>query len=369
VRRLVLIAAGFLVLAATLVAGATARRAATAPRYMAYRLVFTGTGHATSAYPATPDGTVFTTSISWTLVEWLSVVLPTGARTSVLNLAQGSRLTGESTGVKSPTGTAIEPGCERIGLSLDPEQRANGGTFSAPPGTSTIDIELPVPGFAQGPFGPGAFLKYSPHQCASAFPTGTGGPGCPDGAQLITVTVSLDADRARERRPLSAQCNIPEQGQTASWTGTLTATRVSVQAEQPGVLYLSPAAGARTLTAAGRVALRPRNGRWSIYGRHCPACGLIGFAADVNGRWLVYCYPNNSSHAQVGLVTPTAHGWDAYDQKRCPIPFGLGLTPGKAGTLTGSTENGWAIEPGPVGYVFGVPGGPAAAAALLLVLG
>ena len=70
-------------LAATAALGGTSRVGVTAT----YKLVFQGSGRATSTYPPRPDGTVFTSSISWTLVY--EVTVDKGGRISEVRTVGG----------------------------------------------------------------------------------------------------------------------------------------------------------------------------------------------------------------------------------------------------------------------------------------
>src|ERR1043165_2216902 len=109
-------------LAATAALGATSRVGVTA----SYKLVFQGSGRATSAYPPRPDGTVFTSSISWTLVYEVTVSNAFGLRSSWLPQA-GSTITGSSSGAPTASGLPIGPGREQISFSLDRGQ--TGGSY------------------------------------------------------------------------------------------------------------------------------------------------------------------------------------------------------------------------------------------------
>jgi hypothetical protein len=57
-------------LTATMASGGSARRGAS----LVYRIVFQGSGRATSVYPPVPSGTVFTSSISWEAVSGLLAI-------------------------------------------------------------------------------------------------------------------------------------------------------------------------------------------------------------------------------------------------------------------------------------------------------
>jgi hypothetical protein len=188
------------------------------PAAVAYRLTFTGSGTATSDYPpVASDTTVFTSTIAWKLIYDVTIDFPLGAPGSPWRPARGSAVEGSSTGVAAPGGLPIEEGCDRIGFSLDASQP--GSTFVSRKGR-VVDISLTTPGFESG-----ALLVYSPGQCANPFPLGNGGPGCPAVSAVDSPTVSLDATRAKQSWTFKEQCDVPEQGQTAHWSGTLTATR------------------------------------------------------------------------------------------------------------------------------------------------
>jgi len=194
-------------LAATAALGGTSRVGVTAT----YKLVFQGSGRATSTYPPRPDGTVFTSSISWTLVYEVAVSNAFGLRSSWLPQA-GSTITGSSNGAATASGLPIEPGCEQIAFSLDRGQ--TGGSYAGG-NQPRYDLSITVPGFAGG-----ALIGYSPGQCESPFPT-----DCPD--RLGTQMVTLDSTKASQTSQLSASCDFPAQGETGSWSGTVTATRTS----------------------------------------------------------------------------------------------------------------------------------------------
>ena len=194
-------------LVATAALGGTSRVGATAT----YEVVFQGSGRATSAYPPRPDGTVFTSSISWTLVYEVTVSNAFGLRSSWLPQA-GSTIAGSSSGVATSSGLPIEPGCEQISFSLDRGQP--GGSYAGGD-QPRYDLSLTVPGFAGG-----ALLGYSPGQCESPFPT-----DCPD--RLGTQTFTLDSTKASQTAQLTASCSLAAQGATGSWSGTVTATRTS----------------------------------------------------------------------------------------------------------------------------------------------
>src|SRR5438270_12660443 len=190
---LALVSAVGVALAATAALGGTSRVGATTT----YKLVFQGSGRATSAYPPRPDGTVFTSSISWTLVYEVTVSNAFGLRSSWLPQS-GSTITGSSSGVATASGLPIEPGCEQISFSLDRVQP--GGSYAGG-NQPRYDLSMTVPGFAGG-----ALLEYSPGQCESPFPT-----DCPE--RLGTQTVTLDSTKASQTSQLSASCNLAAQGE------------------------------------------------------------------------------------------------------------------------------------------------------------
>lgn len=199
---------------------AAPRQPSSAGDVITFHVVFTGSGNATSAYPPAPSNTtVFTTSIHWNIGFNVQLTLGTPAGAAFLP-APGSTLGGVSNGVYEPGGYPIEPGCEQINLLLDSSQTAasmeggNGPTYA---------LELVAPGFDGG-----ALLAYQPTQCGNPFPADAGGTGCPDSADYYNPAVQLDPTQAKQTWQLSEHCNIPDEGQTASWTGTVTATRTSL---------------------------------------------------------------------------------------------------------------------------------------------
>jgi hypothetical protein len=202
-------------LATTAALGGTARLDATET----YRVVFQGSGRATSAYPPTPAGTVFTSTISWTLVY--DVTLSPEAADSSWTPQSGSSITGGSDGVATASGYPIEPGCEHIGFSLDSSRQ--GAAYAGSRTQTTWRVALTVPGFSGG-----ALLAYSPGQCTNPFPSGSGGSGCPNAEAVSSQTVELDASTAQKSWQLSARCDLQGQAQTESWSGTVTATRTAV---------------------------------------------------------------------------------------------------------------------------------------------
>ncbi len=328
------------------------------PGSVSYRVAFTGSGSATRAFPPVTGGTTFTSRISWTLIYQVTVPVPAGLPYSTWAPLRGSGVDGGSTGVATASGLEIEPGCEQIRFSLDPTQQ--GGTF-VERGAVTVGIELTVPGFAQG-----ALLRYSPSQCTSPFPIGSGGDGCPTPAELTTAAVSLDPSHATRTWRLSARCSVADQGQTADWSGSVTVTRFSVQRERAGDVFF---ASGNTRQKIGRVAVAPARGRWYVYGVRCPDCGLLGYVSRSSSRrWLVYCAATQTSYNQIGfVVADSATRWDIYLTAPCP---GETIVQGGVGYITGSSDGRWEIYAGysPTGYVDGGPGGPAAGAALLLLL-
>jgi hypothetical protein len=191
-----------------------------------FHVVFSGSGNATSAYPPVASNTtVFTTAIHWSIGFDVQLTLgnpePDGFRPG-----SGSTLGGVSNGVYEAGGYPIEPGCEQINLSLDSSQTA----ATMPGGTGpTYELDLATPGFDGG-----ALLLYRPSQCGNPFPADAGGAGCPDSADYYAPAVHLDPTRAKETWPLAEHCNIPSEGQTASWSGTVTATRTSAG---PGTVF------------------------------------------------------------------------------------------------------------------------------------
>jgi hypothetical protein len=85
-------------------------------------------------------------------------------------------------------------------------------------------VALVAPGFDDG-----ALLAYHPSKCASPFPNRSGG-GCPHPDGLHPPRVTLDTSRARQSWTFSATCDVPAQGQAASWTGTVTVLRTAASA-------------------------------------------------------------------------------------------------------------------------------------------
>jgi len=216
--RLCLLAAAAATLAVVFVPSSGAAPPSTTVDRITYRIVFTGSGHSTSAYPPAASGsTVFSTAIAWTLVFSAHFDVPGGG--TELTPATESSIEGTATGVAGPNGDAIERGCEQITLGLDAAQ--NGGVVSAGP-KKTAQLELSVPGFDDG-----SLLADDPVQCSSPFPTGTGGVGCPDPTEFGTPSVQIDTTRALQAWKLAGHCDVPDQGQSAAWTGSLTATRTS----------------------------------------------------------------------------------------------------------------------------------------------
>jgi hypothetical protein len=191
-----------------------------------FHVVFSGSGNATSSYPpVATNTTVFTTSIHWSIGFDVTLTLGNTESDGFLP-ASGSSLGGVSNGVYEPGGWPIEPGCEQIDLLLDATQTA----ATMPGGVGPLyELDLATPGFDGG-----AFLAYQPSQCSNPFPGDAAGSGCPDPTTYYTPKVQLDPTRAKETWPLSEHCNIPDEGQTASWSGTVTATRTSAG---PGTDY------------------------------------------------------------------------------------------------------------------------------------
>jgi len=207
-----------LAIAACVVPGAAVSASPPPPAVVAYQLAFTGSGNATSDYPpVATDTTVFTTTIDWKLIYDITIDFPFGAPGSPWRPARGSAIEGSSTGIASAGGIPIEEGCEHIGLSLDSSEA--GAAYASRNGR-TVAINLATPGFQSG-----ALLKYSPGQCANPFPLGSGGPGCPTVSDVDSPTVNLDTTRATQSWTFTKHCDIPDQGQTAHWSGTLIATR------------------------------------------------------------------------------------------------------------------------------------------------
>lgn len=223
---LIVVTVGSMWIASSQAASANPKRIAANGDVVTFHVVFTGSGNATSAYPPAPSNTtIFTTSIQWSLAYDVSLTLGEMQEASVYPVS-GSTLTGVSNGVAAPGGVQIEPGCEQIGLSLDATQP--GATLPAGAGP-TYELDLAVPGFDDG-----ALLAYRPMQCGNPFPTDAGGPGCPDHVDYVSPVLRLDPNKATETWPLKGTCNIPNESQAASWTGTVTATRTS---PPPGIQY------------------------------------------------------------------------------------------------------------------------------------
>jgi hypothetical protein len=223
-RRAAILASLFGLIAAV-VAGSAAPSAPPG-EVVTYRVVFTGSGKATSAYPpAAANTTVFTTTIQWHLVYLLSVTPRAGGGVGT-DPAAGSSLTGVSNGVFVPGGVEIEPGCEQIALSLD---RTQGGATARTLSATSFDLQLDTPGFADG-----ELLAYRPTQCASPFPTGSGGPGCPNHVDYVATTLTIPYARAATTASVSGRCDIADQGQSASWTGKVVVTRTSLP---PGTAF------------------------------------------------------------------------------------------------------------------------------------
>ena len=200
------------------VPAALASGSSSPPAAVAYQLTFTGSGTATSNYPpVATNTTVFTTTIRWKLVYDITIDFPIGAPGSPWSPSRGSAIEGSSVGVAAAGGIPIEEGCEHIGLSLNASDP--GAAFVSRNGRVVV-VDLAAPGFQSG-----ALLAYSPNQCANPFPLGSGGAGCPDVRAVDSPTVSLDTTRASQSWTFREQCDIPDQGQTAHWSGTLTATR------------------------------------------------------------------------------------------------------------------------------------------------
>jgi hypothetical protein len=198
---------------------AASKRASANGDVITFHVVFSGSGNATSSYPpVATNTTVFTTSIHWSVGYDVQFTLGSVDGAGLLP-ASGSTLSGVSNGVYEPGGWPIQPGCAQIDLSLDATQ-----TAATMPGGSgpTYELDLVAPGFDGG-----ALLAYSPSQCSNPFPGDAFGAGCPDPTGYYTPPVQLDPSKAKETWQLSAHCNIPDEGQTASWSGTVTATRTS----------------------------------------------------------------------------------------------------------------------------------------------
>src|SRR5690348_14784422 len=89
-----------------------------APSVVGYRLTFTGSGTATSAFPpAASNTTIYTSTISWKLIYDVAIHATPGLDFG-WPPAPGSSVEGSSIGVAAPGGTPIEQGCEHIGFSL-----------------------------------------------------------------------------------------------------------------------------------------------------------------------------------------------------------------------------------------------------------
>jgi len=216
-----------LVVTACILPSAAVSASSPPPAVVAYQLTFTGSGNATSDYPpVATDTTVFTTTIDWKLIYDVTIDFPIGAPGSPWRPAPGSALEGSSTGIASAGGIPIEQGCDHIGLSLDDSQP--GAAYAARSGR-IVSINLATPGFQSG-----ALLKYSPGQCANPFPLANGGPGCPNVNAVDSPTVSLDTTRASQSWTFTEQCDIPDQGQTAHWSGAVTATRRALPVQFSG---------------------------------------------------------------------------------------------------------------------------------------
>jgi hypothetical protein len=198
---------------------AAAKRSSANGDVITFHVVFSGSGNATSSYPpVATNTTVFTTSIHWNVGYDVQFTLGNVGGAGLLPVS-GSTLSGVSNGVYAPGGWPIEPGCDQIDLSLDATQTA--ATMAGGTGP-TYELDLVAPGFDGG-----ALLAYSPSQCGNPFPGDAFGSGCPDPAGYYTPPVQLDPTKAKETWQLSEHCNIPNEGQTASWSATVTATRTS----------------------------------------------------------------------------------------------------------------------------------------------
>jgi hypothetical protein len=132
----------------------------------------------------------------------------------------------------------------------------------------------------------------APTQCGNPFPGGSSGAGCPDHLDYVSPVVQLDPNRAKETWPLTETCNVPDQGQTASWSGTVTATRTSAP---PGTQF------------AGHT--RQRCSRWDS---SCSGRGHLPISFEVRGGLVESLRVqdegrcNHKLHSQ-DLVTPGAH--------------------------------------------------------------
>jgi hypothetical protein len=219
-RRVLVVLAAIAAGAAWIASSAAApERASVTGDVITFHVVFSGSGNATSSYPPQPSNTtVFTTSISWNIAFDVQLTLG-NVGSDAFQPGTGSTLAGVSNGVYEPGGLPIQPGCEQIDLLLDPVQTAATMPGGAGP---TYEFDLFAPGFDGG-----ALLAYRPIQCGNPFPGDASGPGCPDPVGYYEPAVHLDPTRAKETWPLSETCNIPDEGQTASWTATVTATRTS----------------------------------------------------------------------------------------------------------------------------------------------
>jgi len=189
-----------------------------APSIVAYRLMFTGSGTATSAYPpAASNTTIYTSTIEWKLIYDVTIDFTLGRPELPWNPTPGSSVDGSSTGVAAPGGMPIEEGCEHIGFLLDDSEW--GAAYSRRTVRKVV-ISLHVPGFHTG-----ELIFRSPQKCSNPFPSGGGGPGCPDVNSVIAPTVSVDLTRKTQSWKLSRRCDVPNESQTEHWTGTVTATR------------------------------------------------------------------------------------------------------------------------------------------------
>src|SRR5438105_454199 len=121
--------------------------ASSPPPVVGYRLTFTGSGTATSAYPPAPsDTTIYTSTISWKLIYDVAIHSTPGLDFGWAPVP-GSRVEGSSIGVAAPGGIPIDEGCEQIGFSLDASQW--GAAYSRRTVRKVV-LSLLVPGFHFG---------------------------------------------------------------------------------------------------------------------------------------------------------------------------------------------------------------------------